>query len=79
MTLRAQRPGGAQIDITTTPIVLRNELDPYAGDGRTMEVLQQKSSRVWVAVHLGISSSEGWWHEAIYCPIWSPVLPDVCP
>ncbi len=43
VTVRAQRPGGQKIDIFTTPIVLRNELDPSAGDGPTMEALLQKS------------------------------------
>ena len=77
-TVRAQRPGGEEIDIFSTPIVLRQELDPYAGDGPTMEVLLQKSGRVWVAVHFGISSSEGWWYDDIYCPIWSEVIPEAC-
>ncbi len=79
VTLRAQRPGGAEIDIFSTPIVQRTELDPYAGDGPTMEVLLQKSGRVWVAVHFGISSSEGWWYAPEYCPIWSAVIPEACP
>ncbi len=78
-TVRAQRPGGGEIDIFTTPIVLRGDLDPYAGDGPTMEVLLQKSGRVWVAVHFGISSSEGWWYTPEYCPIWSAVIPEACP
>ena len=78
-TVRAQRPGGEEIDIFTTPTVLRNELDPYAGDGPTMEVLLQKSGQVWVAVHFGISSSEGWWYAPEYCPIWSAVIPEACP
>ncbi len=78
VTLRAQRPGGGQIDIFNTPVVERQQLDPYAGDGPTLEVLLQKSGRVWVAVHLGISSSEGWWYDPAFCPIWAPVLPDVC-
>lgn len=77
-TVRAQRPGGAPIDIFTTPDALRGQLDPYAGNGPTMEVLLQKSGRVWVGVHYGINSSEGWWYDPIYCPIWSAVLPEVC-
>ena len=79
VTVRAQRPGGQEIDIFTTPIVQRNELDPYAGDGPTMEVLLQKSGRVWAAVRFGISSSEGWWYSPEYCPIWSVVIPEACP
>lgn len=77
--LRAQRPGGEAIDIFTTPAVLSEQLDPYAGDGPTMEVLLQKSGRVWVAVHYGISSSEGWWYSPEYCPIWADVIPEACP
>lgn len=77
-TVRAQRPGGAQIDIFTTPDALRGELDPQAGNGPTMEVLLQKSGRVWVGVHYGINSSEGWWYDPIYCPIWAAVIPEAC-
>ena len=77
-TVRAQRPGGAQIDIFTTPAVERGQLDPQAGNGPTMEVLLQKSGRVWVGVHYGINSSEGWWYDPVYCPIWSAVLPEIC-
>lgn len=78
-TVRAQRPGGTEIDIFTTPDALRGQLDPQAGNGATMEVLLQKSGRVWVGVHYGINSSEGWWYDPVYCPIWSTVLPDICP
>ena len=77
-TVRAQRPNGAQIDIFTTPDAQRGQLDPQVGNGPTMEVLLQKSGRVWVGVHYGINSSEGWWYDTVYCPIWSAVLPEVC-
>jgi hypothetical protein len=77
-TVRAQRPGGGEIDIFTTPDVRRGQLDPEAGNGPTMEVLLQKSGRVWVGVHYGLNSSEGWWHDPGYCPIWAAVLPEVC-
>ncbi|WP_417809862.1 hypothetical protein [Thioclava sp.] len=78
VTVRAQRPGGEQIDIFATPDVKRGQIDPQAGNGATMEVLLQKSGRVWVGVHYGINSSEGWWYDPVYCPIWSAVLPEVC-
>lgn len=77
-TVRAQRPGGEEIDIFTTPDVKRGQLDAQAGNGPTMEVLLQKSGRVWVGVHYGLNSSEGWWYDPVYCPIWSAVLPEVC-
>lgn len=77
-TVRAQRPDGTQIDIFNTPAALSGETDPQAGNGPTMEALLQKSGRVWVAVHYGINSSEGWWYDSRYCPIWSAVLPEVC-
>ncbi|MCI2399208.1 hypothetical protein [Aliiroseovarius subalbicans] len=75
----AQRPGGEQIDIFTAPVTLRGETDPQAGNGTTMEALMQKSGRMWVAVHIGINSSEGWWYDQQYCPIWAEVIPDACP
>ncbi len=78
-TVRAQRPGGEEIDIFKTPIALRQETDRQAGNGPTMEVLLQKSGRVWVPVHFGINSSEGWWYDPVYCPIWAAVIPEACP
>jgi len=78
VTVQAQRPGGQPIDIYTTPAARRGEIDPQVGNGPTMEVLLQKSGRVWVGVHYGINSSEGWWYDPVYCPIWAAVLPEVC-
>ena len=78
VTVRAQRPGGEAIDIFKTPAALRHETDPQAGNGPTLEALLQKSGRAWVTVRYGINSSEGWWYDPIYCPIWAPVLPDIC-
>lgn len=77
-TVRAQRPGGVPIDIFKTPAALRHDTDPQAGNGPTVEALLQKSGRVWVSVHYGINSSEGWWYDPLYCPLWAPVLPDIC-
>ena len=75
----AQRPGGGKIDMATTPIVKRNQLDPEAGDGPAIQALLQRSGRMWVGVEYGISPSDVWWDWDEYCPIWSTVIPETCP
>ncbi|MCP3972403.1 MAG: hypothetical protein GY717_19175 [Rhodobacteraceae bacterium] len=74
----AQRPGGAPINMYATPAVRRNELDPSVGDGPSVQALLQRSGRVWVATHHAISATDVWysWHE--FCPLWHPVVPEVC-
>lgn len=79
ISLWAQRPGGGKIDMATTPVVRRRQLDPDAGDGPTMQVLLQRSGRMWVGVNYGISPSEVWWDWDEYCPIWAAVIPETCP
>ena len=77
-SLWAQRPGGGAIDLATTPAARRDEIDPYVGDGPTVQALLQRSGRTWVAVHYAISPTDVWWAWDEYCPLWAPVIPETC-
>lgn len=77
--VRAQRPGGGEIDMYQTPGVLREELAPDMGDGPTLQALYQKSGNMWVPVQYVISAGDAWWMWDAYCPIWGAVIPEACP
>lgn len=77
LQVNAQRPGGEPINRFTTPAFVRDDLDLSVGD-LTVEALLVKSGRMWVPLHLGINSTEGWWHASEYCPQFWTVLPRSC-
>ncbi len=77
-SLWAQRPGGGDIDMYASPGAARGDIDPDLGDGPTVQVLYQRSGDVWVAVHHGIGATDMWWSWTGYCPIWHPVILEVC-
>lgn len=77
-SLWAQRPGGGEIDLATSPAALWGELDATVGDGPTIQALLKKSGRVWVAVHYAISATDVWYAWEPICEIWQPVIPDAC-
>ena len=76
--LAAQRPGGGLIDIRTTPMVTRDELEPEYIDGPSLQALLKRSGRMWVAVNHATGPTDAWWYWKEYCPIWHAVLPEVC-
>ena len=73
-----QRPGGGEIDIRRTPGYLRGQIVPEMMDGTTMQALYQRSGRQWVAVHYAIGATDVWFADPAFCPIWAPVLPELC-
>lgn len=77
--VKAQRPGGKPIDMTKTPLAERDSyyLDDYDGPA-TMEVLMKRSDRMWVPVTYHIGSTEAWWDDDIYCPVWGAVIEEWC-
>lgn len=78
-SLWAQRPGGGEIDMWTTPMARRGEHDAGVGDGPTMQALLRKSGNMWVPVHYAIGPTDAWYAWDEYCPIWGAVLPESCP
>lgn len=74
-----QRPGGKQIDLYKTPMVLRDGQDPQYMDGARIDALLQRSGNTWVAVHWAIGASDVWWADPAFCPEYGAVIPEVCP
>ena len=78
VSAHAQRPGGTQIDLTTTPMAQRGHYDPHVSDGSTVQALLQRSGRMWVPVHLAIGATDVWYASTEFCPGWGGVLPEFC-
>ncbi|WP_246162277.1 hypothetical protein [Roseovarius faecimaris] len=75
----AQRPGGAQIDISQTPGGLRGELDEEYMDGSTLQALYRKVGQTWVAVHWEIGATDAWYSDPALCAEYRSVLLEICP
>lgn len=74
----AQRPGGGEINIATTPAGRRGELDPQVGDGATVQALYKLSGQTWVAVHWAISATDVWYAWEPICAEFYPIIPEAC-
>ena len=61
--LMAQRPGGAEIDMTTTPMVRWRYANPYDFDGPRFEVFFVREGGHWQIVDYGLGSSDVWWSQ----------------
>lgn len=61
--LMAQRPGGAEIDMTTTPMVRWRYADPYEFDGPRFEVFFIREADHWQIVDYGLGSTDVWWWQ----------------
>lgn len=73
-----QRPGGQQIDISRTPLVLRDGQDPDFIDGSTFQALFKRSGNMWVPVRHATGATDVWYAWQEYCPTWGAVLPEAC-
>ncbi len=76
--LSPQRPGGAAIDLFSTPAYRRGALSYDELDGLRFHVLYRKSGKVWVAVQWSMGATDVWWAAPDFCAIWRPVTPEVC-
>ena len=76
--LAPQRPGGGEIELSSTPLVRIFGADPETMDGAGMQALFQKSGRTWVPVEYTIGATDAWWDWDIYCRLFSDVIPEVC-
>jgi len=77
-SLSPQRPGGARINLPSTPLAKRGEIDPEFYEGVYMHVLYQKSGTTWVAVHWSIGATDVWWADPELCLIFRDVTPEAC-
>lgn len=76
--LRAQRPGGAAIDIRTTPVFAQGLYDPEGGDPRDIEALFVRQGNRWVVADWGSASTDVWWSYGPICQRFRPVIPEYC-
>lgn len=76
--LVAQRPGGAPIDMTHTPMALRDGYDPELSSGAQVEALWVKSGRQWVAVHHAVGATDVWYSWEPICAEFRDVIPEAC-
>ena len=75
--LYAQRPGGKQIAIETTPAYRRGEVDLLSGDPDNISTILALVNGSWVVTRSVLASSEAWWLDD--CEGLSGVLPETCP
>ncbi|MBL4918232.1 hypothetical protein [Szabonella alba] len=73
--LSPQRPGGGRIDLSTTPMVLR---EGYYPDNIEVQVLYRRMGGSWVMIQWAIGATDVWFSEPQLCEIWYPVLPEYC-
>jgi hypothetical protein len=77
-SLRAIRPGGGEIGFYDQRPEFQAMEDPGFWDGPRFQVLYQKVGQTWVAVHHSVAATDAWWSDPAFCPIWHPVLPEIC-
>lgn len=73
-----QRPGGAEIDLRTTPGFYRGTLEPSYLDGLAVQVLYRKSGQTWVAVHWAMGATDVWYAYPELCAIYRRIVPEAC-
>ncbi|MFN4170551.1 MAG: hypothetical protein ACK4GW_02235 [Pseudorhodobacter sp.] len=73
--LSPQRPGGGRIDLSRTPVVLR---DGWYPDNIEVQVLYRRSGATWVAVHWAVGATDVWFSTPELCREWRAVLPEYC-
>ena len=59
--LMAQRPGGPQIDMAATPIVMRRGVSVDMIDGLRIEVFFHRVGERWYLYEYGLGSTDVWW------------------
>ncbi len=76
--LKAQRPGGGEIDLYSTLGYTLGTIDPEFMDGTTMQALLRRSGDNWVAVHWAIGATDVWFAYAPFCRRYNAVIADYC-
>lgn len=73
----AQRPGGGQIDIRSTPGWRDNYFFEDADHLSGQALLRHEGGR-WVAREVVFGATDVWWQSPDLCVTWRPVIADVC-
>jgi hypothetical protein len=76
--LKAQRPGGGDIDLYATPGFKEGTIEPDTMDGTTMQALLRRSGETWVAVHWAIGPTDVWFAYDPFCRRYRVVIEDYC-
>lgn len=77
-SLKAQRPGGGEIDLFATPGYAEKTIDPEFMDGTSMQALLRRSGETWVAVHWAIGPTDVWFAYGPFCRRYRGVIEDYC-
>ncbi|MEJ6397212.1 hypothetical protein [Yoonia sp. 208BN28-4] len=74
--LEAQRPGGAPIDISQSPMVLRDGEPEWSIDGPTVTAfVVRMADGAWRVDEYAIGATDVWWAGDPYCADYASVLP----
>ena len=76
--LKAQRPGGAEIDLARTPMVLRDGANVEEIDGPFVSAALYRAAGHWYVSHLAIGPTDAWWLDPSDCDVTAPFFPQVC-
>ncbi|SEV89907.1 hypothetical protein SAMN04488515_0132 [Cognatiyoonia koreensis] len=78
--LSAQRPGGGAIDISQTPLVLRDGIAAWEIDGPEVVAFLYLQSGNWYVDDYSVGATDAWWAGGPFCREYASVLPaQVCP
>ncbi|TGD45445.1 peptidoglycan-binding protein [Pseudotabrizicola sediminis] len=73
----ARRPGGAEIDLRSTPGFARGEVQPMdPNPTKISALLRSESGGNWRIERHVVSASEAFWLED--CATWGPLFPETC-
>jgi hypothetical protein len=76
MTGYAQRPGGVPIDMSQTPMVLRDRQSPDTIDGPTVQAFVTQLNGHWYVHEYAVGPTDVWWMGDPYCENYSAFLPE---
>lgn len=59
--LMAQRPGGGEINMQSTPMVIWRQADPHEYDGPRFEAFYLRDGDRWQVVDYALGATDVWW------------------
>lgn len=78
--LSIQRPGGAAIDLSQSPMVSRDGIPPDLIDGAVMVAFLQQIGGHWYIDEYSIGATDVWWAGGEFCADYASMLPkQACP
>lgn len=71
----ATRPGGQQIDLTQTPLVLRDGIPTDFIDGASVQAFLKRLDGHWYVEAYAVGATDVWWAGPPYCADYGEMLP----